>query len=61
MGQMHQFIRETVILNWNEKSETNPVMTFYLIFITWGTLLHEYPSYVFRNKEDGFQESAAHL
>jgi hypothetical protein len=61
MGQMHQFIRETVILNWNEKSYTKPVMTFHLVFITWGTLLLEYPSYVFRNKEGELQESAADL
>ena len=61
MGQMHLFIRETVILHWNEKSYTKPVMTFHLIFITWGTLLLEYPSYAFRNEERELQESAAHL
>jgi hypothetical protein len=59
MGQVHQFTREAVILNWNEKSDTNLVKTFHLIFITWGTILPECPSYVFRNKEGELQESAA--
>jgi hypothetical protein len=61
MGQMHQLIRETVILNWNEKSYTNPVMTFNLIFVIWGTLLLEYPPYVFRNKESKLQENATQI
>jgi uncharacterized protein (DUF486 family) len=61
MGQMHRFVRETVTFHWNGKIYTNPAMTFHLIFITWGTLLLEYQSYIFRNKEGELQESAAHL
>jgi hypothetical protein len=36
-------------------------MTYHLIFINCGTLLLEYPSYVFRNEESQLQESAGHL
>jgi len=61
MGQMHLFIRETVIFNWNEKSYTNLVMTSHMIFITWENLLLQYRSYVFRNKKGALQEIAAHL
>jgi len=56
MVQMHQFIRETLILNWNEKSFTNLLMTFNLILITWGALLLEYPSSVFRNKKPRYKK-----